>query len=127
MANYLQTYATSVVYVNNSILMEEASVSIKRDAGSKPLITLHRGYAGDIPGAEVIDITVESNIPADGIEFDPGQFMIGSRSVEFNILIGKEVLAFEGTIYSDNFSHAVNSNASLSFNARGKFSTMIRK
>ena len=118
----LQTYATSLVYVNSSLLAEESSVTINRNTNSQQMITLHGGYAGESSGAEIVNVTVQSNIPSSGFEFDPGQFMLGSRYVEFDIRIGSETIAFEGQITSDNFAHAVGSSAALSFSARGKFS-----
>lgn len=124
MAEFLQRYATSLVYINRSLLAEQASVAVRRDANSKPLITLHGGYSGDAPGAEIVDITVECNVPDFGFEFDPGQFIFGSRRVEFDVYAGEDILRFNGQIYSDNFQHAVNSSASLSFNARGQFSKL---
>lgn len=121
MSGFLQKYAIGLVYVNGSLLAEESQMSISRSSSSSPVMTLHAGYAGSHPGAEILDIQVTSNFPSTYLEFDPGQFIYGARSVEFDCVMGGQVMSFFGQVISDNFSHAVNSNSQIQFTARGRF------
>lgn len=121
MSEFLQRYAVGQVYVNGQLLAEQNSVSVARSTTGQSRITLHGGYAGESPGAEMIDIQVTSNFPSTYLEFDSGRFLFGSRQVEFDIIIGNQILSFLGYITSDNFAHAVNNSATISFSAKGRF------
>ncbi len=67
------------------------------------------------------EITVESAVPADDFELNPGKFMADLSVVEFTVFAAGNTLTFKGFIISDNFSHAANSESKLSFQARGSF------
>jgi hypothetical protein len=112
-------YTTARVYVNGSVLLEEAAVTIDRVAESTSIYTIGKGYAGEGAGAPMIELTVDNAIPSTGFEMDPGQFLGVMQQVNFAINAGDKTLQFDGFIIADNFQHAVNSNAKLSFKAKG--------
>lgn len=116
-----QRYATANVYVNGSLLMEEASVSVDRIADSTSIYTLGRGYSGEAAGAKMLEISVDNAVPSTGFEMEPGIFMNNMQEVNFAVTVGDKILQFNGFIISDNFSHAVNTNSKLSFKAKGFF------
>lgn len=119
---FLNSYATGRIYVNKSVLAEAGSLSITRTNNSKPIVTLHRGYAGERKGAGTVEVQVTSSIPSLGIEFDAGQFMGANQKVEFDLWLGESQMSFRGSILQDNFQSAINSNSTLQFSARGRLS-----
>lgn len=121
MASNLQLYTNASVYVNGGLLAEEASVQVSRATNSQQVITVAKGYAGESPGAAMCEITVESAVPADDFELNPGKFMGENQIVEFTVFAAGNTLTFKGFIISDNFSHAANTESKLSFQARGSF------
>jgi hypothetical protein len=108
--------------VNGSVLLEESSVTMDRVMDSTSIYTLGRGYSGEAMGAPQIVLTVESMVPSTHFELDPGRFMGVMQEVEFAINAGAGTIQFNGFIVSDNFSHAINSNAKITFTAKGFFS-----
>ncbi|MDI3282114.1 hypothetical protein [Polyangium sp. 15x6] len=118
MAN-LQQYTKAVVYVNSSVLSEEASVTIKRTSGSQPVKTVAKGYAGESPGSPMTEITVSNAVPSADFELNPGQYINLLDIVEVTIFAAGRTLTVKGSIIDDNFSHAVDSEAKLEFNFRG--------
>jgi len=121
----LQLYALADVFVNGSLLAEEASVTIDRATNSQQVLTVNKGYSGESPGALMTEISVDSAVPAVGFELNPGLYMGALQAVEFTIFAGSKKLTFNGFIISDNFSHAVNTESKLSFKARGSFSDWV--
>lgn len=118
MANQ-QQYSKAVVYVNSSVLSEEASVTIKRSSGSQAVKTVAKGYAGESPGSPMTEITVSNAVPSADFELDPGQFINNVEIVEITVFAAGRTLTVKGSIIDDNFSHAVDSEAKLEFNFRG--------
>lgn len=118
MAN-LQQYSKAVVYINSSVLSEEASVTIRRTSGSQPVKTVAKGYAGESPGSPMTEITISNAVPAADFELDPGQFINLVSEVEISIFAAGRTMTVKGFIIDDNFSHAVDSEAKLEFNFRG--------
>jgi len=117
----LQLYAVASVYVNGSLLAEEVSINITRESNSESIDTVALGYAGEVLGSLRAEVTVESAVPAVGFELDPGRFMGVMQEISFSLFVGNSTMTFKGFIVSDNFSHAVNGPASLSFKAKGTF------
>jgi hypothetical protein len=116
-----QLYAVAYVYVNGGLLAEAASVSVKRATNSQPVTTIVKGYAGESPGASMTEISIEGAVPAAGFEMNPGPFMAQLKAVEFTMFVAGAKMTFKGFITEDNFQYAVNSEAKLSFSARGNF------
>lgn len=115
----LQLYATASIYVNGSLLAEETSINITRDAHSESIHTVGAGYAGEMYGSPTVEVMVDSAVPAAGFEMDPGKFMGAMQEITFSVFANSTILSFTGFIVSDNFAHAVNSASKLSFKAKG--------
>jgi hypothetical protein len=118
MAN-LQQYSRAIVYINSSVLSEEASVTIKRSSGSQLVKTVAKGYSGESPGSPMTEITISNAVPAADFELDPGRFINLLEEVEVSIFVAGRTMTVKGFIIDDNFSHAVDSEAKLEFNFRG--------
>lgn len=117
----LQIYAQAGVLINGLLLAQESSVTVARSTNSQAVNTVMLGYAGESPGAKMVEITVRNAVPSADFELNPGKFMIRLEEVEVGILgPGGKQLTARGFIISDNFQHAVNSESSLEFSFRGK-------
>lgn len=123
MSSNPQAYTTANVYINGSLLAEEASVTVKRASNSQEIKSVAKGYSGESPGAAMCEVSVESNVPADDFEFDASKAIGEIQVVEFTIFAAGRTLTFKGSIVDDSFSHAVDSPSKLSFNARGAFAS----
>lgn len=118
----LQLYSLIYVLVNQAILTEEGSVTVNRATNSQPVNTVAKGYAGESPGAAMVEIQVDSAVPSAGFEMNPGEFMKNLKECEIGLLgPGGKQLTAKGFIISDSFSHSVNNESKLSFSFRGKF------
>lgn len=115
-----QIYALAYALVDGALLCEETSLSVQRQSGSSPVVTVHKGYAGESPGAGMLTCDIENVIPASGFEFDAGGHISNLKEVELGILMGGKVCVAKGFIYEDDFKHAANSPATYSFKFRGK-------
>ncbi len=120
MAN-LQQYSLAFVNVNGALLSEEASVTVSRSTGSQPVHTVAKGYAGESPGAAVVEIDVSNAVPSADFEFNPGKFMSTLKDVEIGVVVAGKVLVAKGFIISDSFKHSVNAESMLEFKFRGQF------
>lgn len=116
-----QLYTLAEVYVNGRKLLEEASVKVTRDPKAQPVNTVARGFAGMSPGAKELMITVESAVPAADFELNPGPFIKTMEPIKLTIFAAGRTLESNGFITKDDFSHAVNSEAKLSFDFLGEF------
>lgn len=118
-------FGLQIVLPNGSLLniAQESSMTIDSTTGSQPVKTVQLGYAGESPGSAMTEISVDTAIPASGFEFDPTQLMAGLSSCKFVINGANSLLQFEGFIISSTLSHGVDSEAKLSFKARGGFSS----
>lgn len=112
-----------IVLPNGSIvnLAEASSISLDFSTNSNPVNTLGNGYGGESPGASMCEISVDSAIPEVGFEFDPTQFMANLSKVKFLTVLANSLQQFDGFIITVNVTTAVNSEAKLSFKARGSF------
>lgn len=120
----MQLYSLAQVYINGSLLAEEASVTIDRDTKALPVMTVAKGFSGMSPGAPMMSIQVENGVPAAGFELNPGQFMSisgGLQVVEVSIFAAGQLLTTKGFVVSDNFQHAVNQEAKLKFSITAQF------
>ena len=119
----LQLYSMVEVYLNGAKLAEEAQVSISRRTNAQPVNTVAKGYAGESPGAAIMEIKITEAVPAAAFEVNPGQFMgLVSASaitpVELTLFCAGKTLTTKGFIYEDSLSHAVNSEAKIEMSAR---------
>lgn len=121
MAN-VQIYSLLYCLVNGKLLTEEASVTLTRSTGSQSVMTVAKGYAGESPGAETVEIDITSAVPAADFEFDAGAVMESLQAVEIGLAgPGGKVLTAKGFIISDSLKHSVNSESTYDFKFRGGF------
>lgn len=123
MANQ-QIYTLLYVTVQGKLLTEEASVTITRQTGSQAVLTVAKGYAGESPGAAMVEISVTSAVPTADFEYDAGADMQALNFVEIGLIGpgGKQLVA-KGAIIKDSLKHSVNSESTYDFEFRGGFST----
>lgn len=121
-ANDPQLYTLIYVLVDSALLSEEASVTLNRETGSQPAKTVAKGYAGETPGAPMVELQVSNMVPAAGMEFDAGQYMVAMKPIEMGLLSHGKQLTFKGFIVSDSIKHAASGEAGYDFNVRGVFS-----
>ena len=121
MASNTQLYTKADVFVDGLHLVEEASVQITRNTNSQAVNTVAKGYAGESPGAPMIEMTVEGAVPAADFELNPQKYMTDLKVAEFTVFAGNSTLTFKGFVVSDSFSHAVNAESKLTFTVRGSY------
>lgn len=113
----LQRYSNAYVFVNGQLLTQESSVTIEKKSNSKPMVTLHKGFAGLSKGAGMAEITVENAIPAKDIEFLPDFFIKEGDSLEIGSVLGSRQMICRGFVTDASYTHQINENAKLSFKA----------
>lgn len=120
MAN-LQQYTQGIPYVDGAALTEATSVRVRRATNSQPVNTIAKGYAGESPGAGMIEIDVENAVPSLAFELNPGKFMKNLATCEFTLFAGNATLTVKGFIVEDSFQAGVNAASGLSFTFRAPF------
>ena len=123
MSGNLQLYSLLFVGIEGTLLIEEQQVDLTRTTNSQPVSTVAKGYAGESPGAAMIELDVTSAVPQGGFEFDMGQKMAGLIPVSFQVRGpgGKDAKG-QGFVYSDTIRHGVNQEATYSFRLRAPLS-----
>ena len=119
-ASNLQQFSLLFVTVDGPLLAQEQDVTITRNTNAQPVSTVPLGYAGDSPGAAMVEIDVKNAIPAAGFEFNAGQIMLSLSPADV-YLIGPAGQQLKSTvnIYQDTTMHGVNKAAEYSFRCRG--------
>jgi hypothetical protein len=118
----VQLYSLLYCLVNGKLLTEEASVTLSRSTGSQAVMTVAKGYAGESPGAETVEIDVTNAVPAADFEVDAGPYMETLQAVEIGIVgPGGKTLTAKGFIIGDSLKHSVNSESTYDFKFRGGF------
>ena len=121
MAGTLVVYSLIFVTLNNAILTQEGSCSMKLTTGSQAVGTVPLGYAGESPGMNMCEIDIESACPIAGFEYDAGTVMNGLIPVELGIVAAGKTAKAKGFIIEDDFKHALNQEAKQSIRFRGQF------
>lgn len=117
----LQLYTKASVYVDGSLLSEEADVTLKRMTGAQVVKTVAKGFSGLSPGAPMLQISVTNAVPSTDFEYNPGQDMSDLNVKEVTIFAAGRTLTSKGFVTDDNFSHAVETQSKLSFDFTGQF------
>ena len=116
-----QLYSLAYVLVDGALLTQESGLTVNRATNSQPVTTVALGYAGESPGAPMVNITVRNAVPSADFEMNPGKFMMKLKETEIGVLgPGGKQLTARGFIIEDTFEHSVGAESSLSFNFRGK-------
>lgn len=102
-----------------SLLAQEQEVDITRNTQSQAVETVALGYAGESPGAPMMEVDIVNAIPANGFEFDAGPSMLLLIPAKIQVLgPGGKSVKGNGFIISDSIRHGVNQQARYSFRAR---------
>ena len=112
-------YALLFVAVDGSVQLQAHKHNVKRSTGSTAVKTLALGYAGESPGAGMIDLEVTSAVPAGGFEFQAGVKMLGLIATKVYVQgPGGQTLQCQGQIIADTLSQSVDAAAEYSFTMR---------
>jgi len=110
-----QLYTTAAVYLNDNLLSEAMSVSVKVNGNHTPIKTLATGFAGVSKGATMIEITVSSAIPLAGFEAEVNPYIINVEEVQLTLFMASSTLTMKGFIMSTDVDKAVDSEAKQGF------------
>jgi hypothetical protein len=122
-----QIYSKVLVYINGSLLTENADVKLTRNAGLLPVNTTYKGFAGFTQGAPFIEVEVGNAVPLAGFEYDPGQDEDdvvnngGFSFVTITLVAAGQTLTSDGGITGDDLSYAINTESKLNFRFHGEF------
>lgn len=122
----LQLYSKVYVYINGSLLVQNADVKITRHSGMTPLSTLFRSFAGSAQGNQFIEIAIGNAVPEAGFEYDPGivEETYGAF-VNISLVAGGSTLTTDGNIIEDNLSYAIDSSSKLDITFHGEYANWI--
>lgn len=122
MAEEAQLYTLLYCTIRDRLMTEEGSMTVRRSTNSIAVSTTAKGYAGESPGAAMVEIDVENAVPAAGFEYDAGDDMEALEFVEIGCIgPGGKVLKARGAIIEDTLQGGVNAESKYSFKFRGAF------
>lgn len=112
-------YSLMYVLAEGQLLSQHGSATLSRSTNSQPVNTVALGYAGESPGAPMVEFDCECAVPATGFERQWGPEMAALIPAEIGVLMAGQQIRMKGFIISDTFAHSVNSEAKYSFKFRG--------
>lgn len=118
MAN-LQLYTTAAVYLDDQLLSEAMSISVKTNGNHQSQKTLAKGYAGESKGAVTTEISVSNAVPQAGFEFDLQDRINNLIQSKITIFAASKTMTINGFFKSGTFDKAVDSEAKISFEFMG--------
>lgn len=118
----LKLYSNCDVFINGSLLAEEASVSVAKKSGLNPVFTVQNGLAGMTKGAATAEVSIESAVPSADFEFNPDPFMAVGEVVELRIVMANRETNCKGFITDASYAHSVNDASKLSMTLLCRFS-----
>lgn len=110
----LKLYSSASVFINGSLLSEEASVSLEKKSGLNPVYTVSNGLSGMSQGAATIEVSIESAVPSADFEFNPDGFMIVGEVVELRVVMANRETNVKGFITDASYSHQTNEASKIS-------------
>lgn len=119
MASLNKLYGRGNVFADGQLLGEATSISITFNANVTPQNTLAHNYSGVFLGPKSTEITVESLIPDEGVEFDPTDYIINNRPVSLVVFIANKMVTVAGYFGSADLSTSVDNAATLNFSFAG--------
>ena len=118
----LKLYSNCDIFVNGSLMAEEASVTVSKSSGLNPVFTVAHGFAGATQGAPTTEISVESAVPSTDFEWNPDSYMLLGEVVELRIVMANRETNCKGFIMKADYSHGVNDSSKLSMTFMCRFS-----
>lgn len=91
----LQIYDRAYFFVNGALLGESSGGSIEYQGDPIPVTTLTKDFGGAYPTPKHAIITVDSFIPADGIDFDPTGEWLTTNKITAKMQFGGNGLSME--------------------------------
>jgi hypothetical protein len=117
----LKLYSSCEVFINGTLLAEEASVSVKKNSGLNPVMTVANGFAGMTPGASTQEVTIESAVPSADFEFSPDGFMLVGEVVDLRVVMANRETNCKGFLVDASYTHGVNDASKLSMTLMTRF------
>jgi hypothetical protein len=115
----LQTFSILVAVTGGTLLTMEQEVDFSRTSNSTAVDTVLLGYAGESPGAPMLEVDIHSAMPSAGLEFDAGPYIASLIPVPIQVTgPGGKSMKGDAFIISDNGRHGVNQQARYSFRMR---------
>jgi hypothetical protein len=111
----LRIYSAAYVFVEGTLLCQEASVTLEKTSNASPMFTLGKGLAGVSQGAGLINVTVDSAVPSYDFEFSPDYFLRTGNALEIGVVMGGRQTVCKGFITDASYSHSVNDSSKLTF------------
>jgi hypothetical protein len=122
MAGNPQLYTLLYLTVDNTLLVEHASLDVKRTGGGQIVGTVAKGFAGISPGMKTCTIDVTNAVPAANIEYDAGKAISEYIPVEMGVVgPGGKTAKATGFIMSDDLKHALNQESTYAMSFIGDF------
>lgn len=118
----LKLYSNCEVFINASLLTEEASVTVEKKSGLNPVFTVAHGLAGMTQGAATAEVTIESAVPSADFELNPDGYMLVGEVVELRVVMANRETNCKGFITDATYSHSVNDASKLSMKLLCRFS-----
>lgn len=112
-------YAIILPFHQGTLMAEADQVSIDRDFGNKPAITIAKGMAGMTKGAAEMKVSIRSAVPQAGVEWDAGSAGYGGDQQEFTMVRGGQSLTFKAWVTNDRTQHTANGQCEYSFDLIG--------
>lgn len=103
------------VFYQGKLLADAKTVRISHQGNGSDVMTMHRGYAGEAPGAFKSEITIENAVPKGGMEADFTEAMITRKTVRVVVVRGGQRLGYEGKISTEESENSIENAASHSF------------
>lgn len=107
-------YSKVECYLNGSLMFEAASVKIDRSGNGSPVNSIAGGFTGWAPGAPIQQVSIESNVPADGFEFDLGKAIKNCEEVSLTFYAGGKSMSVTGFCTADGISGGINGDSKVS-------------
>lgn len=112
-------YSSVYTTMDNALLAEAASISIRKNPAINPVLTLALGWAGFGIGAAFCDMTIECEVPAADFEVNPDKFMVVGKLVEIGAVMANRQMTGKMVITGADYGGSVNQSAKVTINLQG--------
>lgn len=112
-------YSAAHITMENALLAEAGSISIRKNPAINPVLTLLLGWAGFSQGASSCEMTIDSAVPSADFEVNPDKFMVKGKLVEIGAVMGNRQMTGKMVITGADYSAAVNQEARVQITLQG--------
>ena len=117
----VQLYTKVFIYINNSLLTQNANVKLTRNAALLPAHNTYQGFAGFTQGAPHLEIEAGNIVPLAGFEYNPGPDELNSNIVTVTLVAADQTLTTDGGITGDDLSYAIDNHTVFNFHFYGEY------